>query len=216
MCFRDLDVSSVEEPVHRGLYRSGVVFPWVRRDAGGEQDQRKPADDTSRTSHKNPPVLPHPAQTAPKFYLLQWGIKPTVSHWCNPADLHILTLAHRGPHSARCVALVARRADVYRVQSSSLRTGVKEIVTLLGKSPRSISNVMRASNTRGITWSFWRSNLVWKTACPRIFELTNRVNHDAVCTSAFEFPLRYNRAADIRPERSRPHGANDPHAGRCR
>ena len=57
-------------------------------------------------------------QTAPKFYLPQWGIKPTVSHWCNPADLHILTLAHQGPHSARCVALVARRADVYQTRSS--------------------------------------------------------------------------------------------------
>jgi hypothetical protein len=30
--------------------------------------------------------------------------------------------------------MVARRADIYWVQSSSLRTGVKEIVTLLGKS----------------------------------------------------------------------------------
>jgi hypothetical protein len=27
-------------------------------------------------------------------------------------------------------------------------------------------------------------------------DFTNRVNHDAVCTSAFELPLRYNRAAD--------------------
>jgi hypothetical protein len=49
---------------------------------------------------------------------------------------------------------------------------------------------------------------------PRDF--TNRVNDDAVCTSAFEWPIRYNRAADIRPERSRPQGANDPHAGMCR
>jgi hypothetical protein len=30
--------------------------------------------------------------------------------------------------------MVAHRADVYRVQSSALRTGVKEIVTLLVKS----------------------------------------------------------------------------------
>jgi hypothetical protein len=43
MHLRYLDVSSVKEPVHRGLYRSGVVFPWLRRDAGGEQDQREPA-----------------------------------------------------------------------------------------------------------------------------------------------------------------------------
>jgi hypothetical protein len=55
-----LDVASVEEPVHRGLYSPALVCPWVRRDAGGEQDQREPADDTSGTSHKNSPVLPHP------------------------------------------------------------------------------------------------------------------------------------------------------------
>jgi hypothetical protein len=68
--------------------------------------------------------------------------------------------------------------------SAEFPTDVKEVLTLLGKSPRSISNLMRASNTRGITWSFWRSNLVWKTACPRIFELTNRVGLGHVCHGA--------------------------------
>jgi hypothetical protein len=47
-------------------------------------------------------------------------------------------------------------------------------------------------------------------------DFTNRVNDDAVGISAFECPIRDTRAADIRPERSRPHSANDPHAGRCR
>src|SRR5262245_32487808 len=64
MHLRHLDISSGEEEIHRGLYRPGLVFPWVRRDAGGEQHQWEPADDasdTSGTSHTIPPVLPHPA-----------------------------------------------------------------------------------------------------------------------------------------------------------
>jgi hypothetical protein len=56
-------------------------------------------------------------QTAPKFHLLQWGIKPTVPDRRNPAHLHTLTLIYRGPHSARYTALVARRADIYQIPS---------------------------------------------------------------------------------------------------
>jgi hypothetical protein len=60
--------------------------------------------------HPLPEHVPYGArvQTAPKFHLLQWGMKPTVSDWCNPANLHTLALIHRGPHSARCSALVTR------------------------------------------------------------------------------------------------------------
>jgi hypothetical protein len=72
------------------------------------------------------------AQTAPKFYLLQWGMKPTVPDRCNPANLYTLALVHRGPHLARCAALVARRADVYRSRSSELPTSGKEILTRFG------------------------------------------------------------------------------------
>jgi hypothetical protein len=58
-----------------------------------------------------------------------------------------------------------------------------------------------------------RTPRAWEIA-PRDF--THRVKYGVACTSAFDFPIRYNRAAAIRPERSRPHGANYPHAGMCR
>ena len=35
--------------------------------------------------------------------------------------------------------------------------------------------------TRSTPWPPWLSNLVCKTAFPRLFDLTNRVNYDAVC-----------------------------------
>src|SRR6266571_2984477 len=61
--------------------------------------------------------------------LRQCGRKSTVSDRRNPADLHTLTLTHRGPPPAYCAALVTRRADRYRIQSASFRTSVKETVT---------------------------------------------------------------------------------------
>jgi hypothetical protein len=44
--FRELDLASGEEPVHRGAYSPGLVPPWVRRDARGEQHQQEPHHDT--------------------------------------------------------------------------------------------------------------------------------------------------------------------------
>ena len=35
----DLDVSSAQEPVHRGAFSPSPPSPWVRRDTGGEQHQ---------------------------------------------------------------------------------------------------------------------------------------------------------------------------------
>jgi hypothetical protein len=56
-------------------------------------------------------------------------------------------IGHAADTSDRTV-LVTRRAEIYRIQSSSFRTGVKEIVTLLGKSRRSISSTMAVHVTR--------------------------------------------------------------------
>jgi hypothetical protein len=52
-----------------------------------------------------------------------------VSDRRNPADLHTLTLSHRGPPPTRGAALVARRAEIYGIKSASFRTSGKEIVT---------------------------------------------------------------------------------------
>ena len=50
----------------------------------------------------------------------------------NPTDVHTLTLSHRGPPPACGAALVARQAEIYRIQSASFRTSGKEIVTRFG------------------------------------------------------------------------------------
>jgi hypothetical protein len=71
-------------------------------------------------------------QTASRFCLRQCGRKSTVSDRRNPADLHRLTLTHSEPLFARCAALVARRAEIYGIQSASFRTSGKEIVTWFG------------------------------------------------------------------------------------
>jgi hypothetical protein len=52
---RDLDVSSAQEPVHLGAFSPGPPFPWVRRDTGGEQHLREPADNTPNRNHRIPP-----------------------------------------------------------------------------------------------------------------------------------------------------------------
>jgi len=51
----------------------------------------------------------------------------------NLADLHTLALTYRGPLPGRYTALVARRAEIYRIQSASFRTSGKEIVTRFGQ-----------------------------------------------------------------------------------
>jgi hypothetical protein len=53
---------------------------------------------------------------------------------------------------------------------------------LLGKSRRSIFNAMGVGITRGMDLVSLAFNLVWKSACLRILELTNRVNHGEVCS----------------------------------
>jgi hypothetical protein len=61
--------------------------------------------------------------------LRQCGRKSTVLDRCNLADLHTLTLTHRGPPPRRRAALVARRAEIYQTKSDSFRTSGKETVT---------------------------------------------------------------------------------------
>jgi hypothetical protein len=61
-------------------------------------------------------------------HLRAW-VKSTVSDRRNPADLDTLTLSNRGPPPARGAAFVARRAEIYGIQSASFRTSGKEIVT---------------------------------------------------------------------------------------
>jgi hypothetical protein len=55
------------------------------------------------------------------------GRKSTVSGRHNPADLQALTLTHREPLFTRCAALVARRAEIYRIRSAPFRTSGKAL-----------------------------------------------------------------------------------------
>lgn len=52
----------------------------------------------------------------------------------NPADLQALTRTHWGPLFACCAALVARRAEIYRIQSAPFRTSGKETGTWFARS----------------------------------------------------------------------------------
>ena len=58
------------------------------------------------------------------------ALRPVPTHYL--ADVHTLALTHRGPLPGRCAALVARRAEIYQIQSASFRTSEKEIVTRFG------------------------------------------------------------------------------------
>ncbi len=59
-------------------------------------------------------------------------------------------------------------------------TEVKDVVTLLVKSRCPIFNALGVRVMRGTPWSLWLSDVVCKTAFPRVFDLTNRVCGDEV------------------------------------
>ena len=71
-------------------------------------------------------------QAASSLCFRQCGRKSTVSDRRNPMDVHPSALTHRGPPLARGAALVARRAEIYRIPSASFRTSGKAIVTWCG------------------------------------------------------------------------------------
>jgi hypothetical protein len=110
------------------------------------------------------------SQTASEHCLPQWGMKPIVSDRRNSADLHILTLTHRGPPLVGYAAVGARRADVYQTTSSSFPTRVKDLVTLLVKSRQSISNAMGEYIPGGMYSTFQPAYVVYKTGFPRVFD----------------------------------------------
>jgi hypothetical protein len=80
-------------------------------------------------------------------------------------------------------------------ESAEFPTGVKEVMTLLVKLRRSIVNAMGVGSPEEWPWSLWLSNLVWKTACLRILELTNRGNHGHVWTGGLDTGAEVSHAA---------------------
>ena len=103
-------------------------------------------------------------QTASSFCLRPCGVKSTVSERPNPADWHTLTLTHRGPSPVRSGALVARRAEIDRIQSASFRTSGKEIVTWFAGAAWS-GGWPWAAPCRGAGVTSWRSSRVHRPSC---------------------------------------------------
>ena len=75
---------------------------------------------------------PYRLQTASRFCLRQCGCNSTVPDRPNPADVHRLILTHEEPLFVRCAALMACRAEIYRIPSAAFRTSGKAIVTWVG------------------------------------------------------------------------------------
>jgi hypothetical protein len=80
-------------------------------------------------------------------------------------------------------------------ESAEFPTGVEEVVTLLGKSRRSISNAMGGEFHQRNVLDLWLSNVVCKTTVPRVFELTNRVSRGEVCAHRFAHEGSTTRSA---------------------
>jgi hypothetical protein len=87
------------------------------------------------------------------------GRKSTVSGRHNPADLQALTLTHREPLFTRCAALVARRAEIYRIRwgekepGGALADGPDEGLSYCpgacGRVPRGDPRVWRTESSDG-------------------------------------------------------------------